>query len=346
MGRLILHVGTHKTGTTSIQRALALHRRRLRERGIRYPDYTGIGLPSHYAHIGVANALAEQHPQISAEDAVRFFEFVRGQVGDYSATIISAEPMYRQTLGAVAPQSAPDAAAYWEMRDAYIARLRALTGPAEIVLVVRRQDEFAESMYQEHVKVTRYSGSFQTYLRQFWFHFAYADQADAWARHFGPVRIVPFDAIKGENITQRFLAELGIQGGRLETEGMQNIGMPHDGVILKRQLNGMPFPRDLLDRFARAMTADDFRAAVTPGKRSFFADAAARQAFLSRHDAGNLRLARMAARPEGALFSTAIPEGLRYGDDLPAAERQRLADLLQAQFPQQDLSALRTVPTP
>lgn len=170
MGRLILHVGTHKTGTTSIQRALALHRRRLRERGIRYPDYTGIGLPSHYAHIGVANALAEQHPQISAEDAVRFFEFVRGQVGDYSATIISAEPMYRQTLGAVAPQSAPDAAAYWEMRDAYIARLRALTGPAEIVLVVRRQDEFAESMYQEHVKVTRYSGSFQTYLRQFWFH--------------------------------------------------------------------------------------------------------------------------------------------------------------------------------
>ena len=36
--RLILHAGTHKTGTTSIQKVLADNRDWLRERGLIYPD--------------------------------------------------------------------------------------------------------------------------------------------------------------------------------------------------------------------------------------------------------------------------------------------------------------------
>ena len=36
--RLILHAGTHKTGTTSIQKVLADNREWLRERGLIYPD--------------------------------------------------------------------------------------------------------------------------------------------------------------------------------------------------------------------------------------------------------------------------------------------------------------------
>lgn len=38
MTKVILHVGTHKTGTTSIQAALAASRPALQAAGILYPD--------------------------------------------------------------------------------------------------------------------------------------------------------------------------------------------------------------------------------------------------------------------------------------------------------------------
>lgn len=47
--KLILHVGCEKTGTKSIQRALANGRRRLAERGIIYPR--SLGIENHYLNI-------------------------------------------------------------------------------------------------------------------------------------------------------------------------------------------------------------------------------------------------------------------------------------------------------
>ena len=39
MGRLIVHIGTHKTATTTIQHHLAANRKVLASRGIWYPSY-------------------------------------------------------------------------------------------------------------------------------------------------------------------------------------------------------------------------------------------------------------------------------------------------------------------
>jgi len=44
---LIVHIGSHKTGTTAIQRFAASHRATLRERGLWYPSYEEIGRPEH-----------------------------------------------------------------------------------------------------------------------------------------------------------------------------------------------------------------------------------------------------------------------------------------------------------
>lgn len=329
MGRIIIHIGTHKTGTTSIQKTLSFYRRRLRLNGIYYPDYTEIGKTGHYAHIGMANALGGDHPTLSQQDAETFFRHVQEKSGAHDVTLLSAEPLYRQTLGPVAAQHAASPAEYWEIRARYIARLRELVGPAEIVIVLRRQDEFAESMYQEHVKVTRYAQPFEQYLKEFWFHFLYDQQIAAWAQHFDTIRVVPFTAIKGGNITKAFLNAIGLAPGRIETVGMQNVGMPHDGVILKRFYNGTPLDKASLTLLAGAMTSDAFRQTISPGKRSFFASAAARQAFIQGFHAENTAAAQRAGLPAEALCETDIPDGLRYGDALDAAERQRLAATLE-----------------
>jgi hypothetical protein len=43
--KLVLHAGTHKTGTTSIQKVLSDNRTWLRDRGLIYPDGEGVYSP-------------------------------------------------------------------------------------------------------------------------------------------------------------------------------------------------------------------------------------------------------------------------------------------------------------
>ena len=82
---LVLHAGTHKTGSTAIQTFLARHRNRLQAAGLLYPTLAGDPL-SHTAlqkEVGVAHSsggkhspglteiLAELHEQIQASHATR-----------------------------------------------------------------------------------------------------------------------------------------------------------------------------------------------------------------------------------------------------------------------------------
>ena len=48
-GRIILHAGPHKTGSTALQRALHGSRRQLAERGVIYPDRGLLNLGHHGA---------------------------------------------------------------------------------------------------------------------------------------------------------------------------------------------------------------------------------------------------------------------------------------------------------
>ena len=57
--KFILHVGTHKTGTTSIQKYCRKNEDVLKEESILYPNFDVIGKPKRYAHHEVAHALAD-----------------------------------------------------------------------------------------------------------------------------------------------------------------------------------------------------------------------------------------------------------------------------------------------
>jgi hypothetical protein len=327
MAGIIVHIGTHKTGTTSIQRTMNDHRAKLRARGINYPDYSEIGLPGHYAHLDMAVALAGQHQKYSPETAMQFFSHIRHSAPAFTETILSAEPLYRLTLSAGGSRLGRTPKGYWKRRERFVARFRDVIGPARIVIVLRRQDDFAESMYQEQVKVTRYHDDFASYLRKFWFHYAYCDQIALWEAYFGPVTIIPFHSIAGRDIASAFLKRLGLAPGRMRPTGNQNIGISADGVILKRALNAALRDRTALRRVGNVMSEPAMAALLHRGKRSLFASRAERLTFLEQFKDENAALAARMGISVSQLFPTRLSGGVNYGDSMP---NDRYVHLLQA----------------
>ena len=329
MGRLIIHAGTHKTGTTTIQRALASRRGKLLARGLWYPGYQFLGRRDHYAHIGMANGLAGDHPNMPPELAQRFFRTVAAKAEEHEVTLVSAEPLYRQVLAPVPPQRMATREEYWQARGAFIAHLRELVGDGEIVLVFRRQADFAESIYQEHVKVTRYSRDFRSFVSEFWFHFLYEEQYRAWAEHFSTVRVLRFEDLAGPNITKRFLLALGIRGVHVPMAEVANVGLAADWVAYKRWLNDTELTRRQLQQLVNTMVEEQ-STAQTESRRRFFASLEARRAFQAEFQAGNAALAKAAGFDGPELFEPIEDDGARYGDALGDATRAAMTAQLMA----------------
>ena len=323
MSRLIVHIGTHKTATTTLQRHMARNRDALAARGIWYPDYSNIGKGSHYAHLGIVNALSEQHDKFSVEDATRFFADVVARAPDHDVTILSAEPFYRHIAYPEGGGIPRDPDRYWRLRHDYIARVRELFGAAdpEIVVVFRRQVDYAPSLYQEHVKTTRYIRDFATWRREFWYHFDYLGQARAWAEAFGGISPLRFeDLVGGGDPVARFGAHLGLDLSGPEQVKQQNVSMHPDMVVLKRLLHGTKIDKDILRADLETAAEGPLRVAAAPVqeplalRRHRRHDDVPPRSFLRDND--TLRRDFFAADLPAPLFDDALNLELRFGDAL------------------------------
>lgn len=321
-GRLILHIGTHKTATTHIQRSLASNADRLAEQGVWYPKYDLIDRPKHYAHIGAANAFAGEEKDLTKQDAERFFSAVAAGKGSYDTTILSAESFWRHRDQAAGPD-------YWSQRRAFIQRLATiLPGDTVIAVVLRRQAEFAQSFYQEHVKATRYAKGFAEYRQEFWYHFAYLDQLRAWQSVFPNVVAIRFDDISdGPNTVRHFGGKLGIDLHGIDAAPHANKAWPPDLTIVKRMLNTTSVDRKTLrnevDRLAGAM-------AKGMPKRSLFSDPAERQEFQDGFDAANAALRAEFLGDQDVpetLFPSDFDDDVIFGDTLSVPSIAKLVSL-------------------
>ena len=160
--KLILHIGTHKTGTTALQRFLYANREPLAVQGFHYAT-PGHGLPE--ANF-VANAL-----NVGKGRVVR--DFFEEHVGvarrrGAHAVLASAENFYAMSI--------LDAMARREVRSDAIARDHILVQRLEsllpdefetvqVVCYFRRPDRYAESLYSQHVKRgISFAGTFNEFL--------------------------------------------------------------------------------------------------------------------------------------------------------------------------------------
>lgn len=137
MARVVLHVGSHKTGSTAIQHALAENRALLASHGLIYP-FLQHSEPAHHGLMTRWNPdLAQYRPKDGAEAAWR--DIARRHARSPGTLVLSSEEFSR-AHGAHATDFA------W-IRDA-LAEFESI----DVVCLLRDQISFVQSAYLQHCK--------------------------------------------------------------------------------------------------------------------------------------------------------------------------------------------------
>lgn len=237
--KLILHIGTHKTGTTAIQRFLSQNRSQLLDIGYYYPKYSDVfpGKADHYAHIDIAKGLMGQSKILSVEESKEFLGKVTSSAKERGAStiVISAESFIRGMAGTSSKK--------WNQIESFIKIVKSCitAEDVEVTMTIRSLASYLTSLYNEHVKVTGYSKDIISFHSEFRERFNYPLLIEKWSKYFPKISCLQYEKLgKGnefiENWVRLTLGEVDM--ARLDfSDGPRNISWPLQFVAIKRGLN-------------------------------------------------------------------------------------------------------------
>ena len=304
--KLWLHAGLHKTGTTAIQRFAATHRAALLERGLWYPDFRPVLEESPPSHNRLAHALAgpDKPGRLSTGQIETLTRHWHEQAGDRSL-LISAEALCRH----IDPRGGRD---WYDQRVGYLERLaEVLSGfEVEVVLVLRRQDDFAHSVYLENIMKASKRGrmsfpEFRDYLRKR--HLRYEDNIAAFRERFPRLKILTYEAIAADKrLCGNFFAELGWDVTDLREPGRIRDSLSVPQARTKRAmlpLTLLPGQNRLLNRFLKWRPVEGALHRIMAGSpNGFWESERARAEWRRAYAAENERLRRCFFPERTALF--------------------------------------------
>lgn len=294
MKHLVLHVGTHKTGTTALQRFFADNRALLSRLGVHYPD---VGKPHH---AGLAWALRDGNRRplldvLGSPEASR-----------HDRVLLSSEDFERQA--------------------AALGFVREMAPRVTVVIYLRRQDHYVQSIYQECVKSPdqRSTLTFAEYYQRY--ATAHAGKPHQrldwsllvrrWAEVFGSDHVVvrPFErnSFAGGSIFADFLGVLGLsleESFVLPPRDKSNIGFPREMIELLRGSNAFR-NKAQQTRIVKLMGAYAAAGESAASQHGYdYLSPAQRIALLEQVDEGNRSIAREYLRREdGRLFLEPWPD--------------------------------------
>ncbi|MGY2050305.1 hypothetical protein [Methylobacterium sp. JK268] len=200
MRRAIIHIGTPRTGSSSLQTLLFRHRGALREAGIVYPDLTPSGARPHLSHQYLGAALAGRRPRRECRDLLATLD------GTLAASTADVALISYESL-CLLPS--------WHRAPRILCDLLESRGfRPEILVVLRPQAEALQSQYLWRLQFLRESrplaACFAADLRQRRLDYLYG--VSGWARAAGGrVHLVPYrDRRSDALLTARIAAELGL----------------------------------------------------------------------------------------------------------------------------------------
>ncbi len=184
---LVIHIGTHKTGTSALQAFFGNRADELDTRGV---HYLRSGRAAGKAHHELSWGIRERHgADVSAWDAVRAELKANAQ----ATQIISSEAFWFTDPAGVKAQLG-------EVKD------------LRIVMYLRRQDKYLQSLYKQTVAGGRRI-SFQQWREKFHFRGDYLSVVRQWADAFGKDALVirPYErGGKTIDVVADFLSFLGV----------------------------------------------------------------------------------------------------------------------------------------
>lgn len=290
---LYLHVGAHKTGTTTIQQFSTAQRQLLLTKGLYYPDVTEIGRPPASSHHAFAHAIAGQavKPPFTPDQLDAFVDLCARHARERDV-LVSAEAMFRHRIGE---------GGFGDGHRRYIERLAERLKPVgEIVPVVclRRQDTFAASMMQEQIKTTTMTRSLAEFAADNAEFMDFAKHVQLYESVFGSAKVLIFEhLVEGDGLLPNFFRALGVELSLEEAAFKATNPSLHPAVVLyKLRLNERgAVPRGLRQRVLFQVSDELFGGE----KRSLFAGRELDEVFAS-YELSNELLARHLNLPLGA----------------------------------------------
>jgi hypothetical protein len=235
--RLLLHIGMHKTGSTSLQRFFARNRTVLGFMGIHYPkayDAGGKLLPKHndiFQAISHEKDFGASHPDLGSS-AARIERLAR-QMESHRITILSAEGF--------SGESPAFSEAFAPLRDRFDIR---------VICFLRRQDDWVQSFYKQMVgsRAVREPRSFGDFLaaESTRSHLDYPQLLDWWAAAVGEqaIRVEIYNPTT--RVLPTFLNACGLPKSLAWlpfSRGNHNPGLPSGYIERIRAANAEGSPR-------------------------------------------------------------------------------------------------------
>jgi hypothetical protein len=242
--KLLLHIGTQKTGSTALQQALFANPGPLAESGFRYAVYGMSDKASELAH-----ALLRPGRNPLVHDFLDAEARLASRLGAHTV-VLSAEAFYgRMLYNALSEDRVLDDPIDAEHR--LVDRLRAHIPDSiesvQIACYLRRPDRYAEALYCERVLANRYAGSIQQFLGLIKPALRYGAYLGCWADVFGKEHLTvrPYERVSNDLIDDFIRNVLGADGPRLPLAalGRANARLTRDIMEFALIQNRRPGPR-------------------------------------------------------------------------------------------------------
>jgi hypothetical protein len=293
--RIVLHIGSHKTGTTALQDLLAAARPTLLPQGAWYPATDRGPYPHLNKQAAFYWAVRESH-QAQAKEMDRMLR----EADAYGAeTLVLSEEGF----------SVPFYEDYAALRD-----LKARFD-VQVLCVLRRQDEFIESIWNQYCKEGRETRPIATFAQaqRIQTRVNYKELLEFWSG-IGDLSVAEYGATKAEGLGQFFTRVTGIALPWVADRVNPSMGM--NAALLRSWLNARSYPLD--PGLNKLMAFDTRRTAL--GRTL-------RRRILSEHAEQNGQIADR--------FGVVFPDELPEEGDLPLVmpERGFLIRLVLAMVP-------------
>ena len=235
--RLILHIGTPKTGSSALQKCLQLNENSLADKGIYY---------AHMARSPASDSLASWVANKRGDDVHAFVDrhVKKASAIGANVLIISAVPFYAMTtfFHKFDGRKYQD---YWESEAEAIEffhRVLPPEMPTRLIVFFRRQDFFLESMYRQMVRSVRAVAlpidEFMVFIKE---ALDYRHHMEIWSTSFSDCSVYSYEQVSN-NSTEFFLRNV-LQ--LVSTEGLRGLDLRlnnrwgRDVLEYKRMLNSM-----------------------------------------------------------------------------------------------------------
>jgi hypothetical protein len=208
--RCIVHAGTHKTGTTTVQDVLAAHRAELAAAGIHYPALERQGR-DHNVLVHRLAACTDDDLKAARDDLVRDAGRLQLRQGAAATLLLSAEEISTRICNPDAWAGFDDGS-YWDQRRRFLARLRSVLpegASVETFICFRDPEAYAHSLYATKLLSGKFDWSFVEFVRRCAPIFDYGRQVEVLAEGLGPVRVESYEHLRSD-LANRVFGWLGV----------------------------------------------------------------------------------------------------------------------------------------